>query len=274
MLCCFRVNDMFDNLNDLIVKEIELAIFVAPKTGDTVHNNRPFHGFVFSGKGKRNNYIFSNGFVLKVQENSLFYLPKGSSYKIDSIANGEGCWAINFDLLNDLKTEPFSVKFQEPEKVLNAFQKSVDAFQKSNNHCNVTILKNLYDIILMLKKEYEKNYIPNEKMLLIKPAIDSMNSNYFKNNLTIENLSKLCGISSTYFRRIFTERFGISPKEYIINRRMEYAKKLLLSQQFSVSEIAEMCGYSEPCHFSRDFSKRTGLSPNKYTKENIAQIES
>ena len=123
-------------------------------------------------------------------------------------------------------------------------------------------------IFLLLKKEYEKNYTPNEKIALIKPALDMINSNYYKNDLSVEELSQICGISVAYFRRIFTEKYGVSPKEYIINKRIEYAKKLLLSKQFSVSEVAEMCGYYEPCHFSREFKKREGISPNKYISEN------
>ena len=101
-------------------------------------------------------------------------------------------------------------------------------------------------------------------MSLIKPALDIMNSNYTQKELSVKNLSEVCGISVAYFRRIFTEKFGVSPKEYIINRRIDYAKKLLLSEQFSVSKVAKKCGYAEPCHFSREFSKRTGVELNKY----------
>ena len=254
---------MFD-WNKLIITKIGLAIFVPPNTGSLIHSNRPYHGLVFNRKGKNADYVFSNGFVLKTKENSLFYLPKGSSYKVITHTQGEGCWAINFDFLEEVTVKPFSVKFQNTEKILKVFEKSVYAFCKSDTHSNLTVIKNLYDIILLLKKEYEKSHMPSEKSLLIKPAVDIMNSNYFKNDLTIEKLSELCGISVAYFRRIFTEKFGISPKEYIINLRIDYAKKLLLSEQFSVSEIAEMCGYAEPCHFSREFSKRTGTPPIKY----------
>lgn len=254
---------MFD-WNNITITKIGLAIFVPPNTGTPIHNNRPYHGLVFNRKGKNAEYIFSNGFTLKVHENSLFYLPKGSSYKVITHTEGDGCFAINFDVLNNIDIEPFSVKIQNTEQIISNFKKSVDAFRKSSNHSNLTIMKNLYDIILLLKKEYEKGYTPNEKTALIKPALDMINANYYKNDLSVEELSGICGISVAYFRRIFTEKFGVSPKEYIINRRIAYAKKLLLSKQFSVSEVAEMCGYYEPCHFSREFSKRIGVSPNKY----------
>ena len=85
-----------------------------------------------------------------------------------------------------------------------------------------------------------------------------------RDDLSIKEMAELCGISEAYFRRLFIDKFGISPKDYIINRRIEYAKSLLKSCQFQINEIAEMCGYSEPCHFSREFSRHTGISPKEY----------
>ena len=254
---------MFD-FNKMIITKIDIAMHVPPNKGTPIHKNRPFHGFVLNGKGKKAQYVFSDNTILKTQENSLYYLPKGSSYNVLTDTEGEGCWAINFDLLEDINVEPFAIRFQNPEQLLIDFKKSVEAFHNSNGHSNLTIMKNLYDILLLLRKEYQKKYTPSEKSLLLKPALDMINTNYTHGDLSVESLSKLCGISVSYFRRIFTEKFGVSPKEYIINRRIEYAKKLLLSKQFSVSEVAEMCGYYEPCHFSREFSKRTGIAPNKY----------
>ena len=255
---------MFEDWNSLEITKIGLAIYVAPGTGSTVHTNRPLHGLVFNGIERMATYCFHDGFALKTYENSLFYLPKGSSYKVIPQRNGEGCWAINFDLAEEPEVAPFSLKIQNRQQILSDFKASVDAFLKSGTHRDLAIRKNLYDILLLLKKEQEKTYTTGKKALLIKPALDFMGANYTKNDLSVEKLSRLCGISVAYFRRIFTEKYGISPKEYIMNKKMEYAKKLLASKQFSVGEVAELCGYSEPCHFSREFSKRTGTSPIKY----------
>jgi AraC-like DNA-binding protein len=82
--------------------------------------------------------------------------------------------------------------------------------------------------------------------------------------LTVEYLAGLCGISGVYLRKIFMTRFGVSPKEYIIQKRMDYACRLLLSGQLGVREVALHCGYSEPCHFSREFKKRIGVAPKNY----------
>ena len=59
---------------------------------------------------------------------------------------------------------------------------------------------------------------------------------------------------------------GISPKEYMIKKRIEYAKTLLLSGQFSVLETAHLCGYAEACHFSREFARHVGVPPAQYNE--------
>jgi AraC-like DNA-binding protein len=71
-------------------------------------------------------------------------------------------------------------------------------------------------------------------------------------------------VSEVYLRKIFEKKFGVSPKEYMISLRMEYAKQLLSSGEVGVAEVAQMCGYAEPCHFSREFKKRFGISPKNY----------
>lgn len=264
---------MFDNWNRLFITEIGLATYVPPNTGTATHNNRPFHGLVLNGKCQKADYVFSDGFVLKTTEYSLFYLPKNSSYKIVTRAQGEGCWAINFDLSDNITAQPFSAKFQNPEYVLQTFKNSVSVFCKADENINLIITKNLYDILLQFKKEIQKLYVPSNKMLLLKPALDRMNANYFKTDCTVEALSEACGISVAYFRRIFTKKFGIGPKEYLIGRRINYAKKLLASNQFTISEVAEICGYSEPCHFSREFARRTGISPRNFQSLEKTNIE-
>jgi AraC-like DNA-binding protein len=106
--------------------------------------------------------------------------------------------------------------------------------------------------------------MPSAKEQLLAPAITAIGQHFTDNDLTVSRLAHLCGISETYLRRLFCDRFGMGPKEYVIERRLSYAVRLLESGQFSVGEIAGMCGYAEPCHFSREFSRRYGMSPNEY----------
>ena len=127
-------------------------------------------------------------------------------------------------------------------------------------------MRALYDGIYGAQMELQKQYVSGDQISLISPAVQKIERSFVENELTVSALAGLCGISEVYFRRLFLNVFGISPKEYIIQKRIEYAKDLLLSGDFSVSEIGRMCGYIEPCHFSREFSKRVGTPPNRYGK--------
>lgn len=259
---------MLENWDNAVVTDINLAIYVAQGTGTPIHNNRGFHGFVINDGNADKKIHFSNGTVIKTGPYEVHYLPKGSSYRVENIDSG-GCYAINFDLLEEIEEKPFNLKFRNHEYVLKDFKDAVAAWQEKDEFCNAVIRKSIYSIIVKIRKEYSKNYMPSGKELLIKPAVDTINRNFTKNNLSVKELADLCGISEAYFRRIFIDKFSLTPKEYIINLRIEHAKRLLESGQFSVSETAQMCGYFEPCHFSREFSKHTGMSPNHFKTRQI-----
>ena len=258
---------MLENWDNTIVTDINIAIYVAPGTGKVIHSNRLFHGFVINDGSADKIIHFSDGTAMRTGPNEVHYLPKSSDYRVESIVSG-GCWAINFDLLEEIHEKPFHVKFRNHEAVLRIFKDAVAAWNEKNV---IFVRKSIYDIMLKIKKEQQRSYVPSEKERLIQPAVDMINRDFTKNDLSVNDLAELCGISEVYFRRIFTDKFSLSPKEYIIDLRIRHAKRLLESGQFSVSEIALMCGYFEPSHFSREFKKHCELSPAEYSKKCAAK---
>ena len=66
------------------------------------------------------------------------------------------------------------------------------------------------------------------------------------------------------FRSIFSSDLGLSPKEYILNCKMEYAMKLLEKKDMTITQIARELGFSNPNHFSNAFFKITGIRPSQY----------
>jgi len=256
---------MIEKWEKLKIEKIVLAIYVPPKTGPNMHKDRPSHGLVLNDTDSVKDYVFSDGTTLRTNGGDLFYLPKGSTYSIKSIESG-GCYAINFDA--DIDCEPFSVELKNNEKILRAFKDAAKVWKMRDAFYEMTIIKSVYDIVLQMAKEQQKKYIPKSQELLITPALERIKNDFTGNDLSVAELCSLCGISEAYFRRIFISKFGVSPKEYIINMRMNYAKQLLKSGQFSVGETANLCGYAEECHFSREFTKRVGVNPKKYRTEN------
>lgn len=79
--------------------------------------------------------------------------------------------------------------------------------------------------------------------------------------ITVRGLCDLLGISQPYLWRIFSERTGLSPKEYLAQKRLSLAAKLLCESDLSVSAVGRAAGYDDVLVFSRFFKSRTGLSP-------------
>ncbi len=74
-----------------------------------------------------------------------------------------------------------------------------------------------------------------------------------------------------YLRKLFKKEVGVTPLEYMTGLRMKKAESLLSSawsRDYSVAEVAEMCGYSDPLYFSRVFNKHFGCSPSAFAKRN------
>ena len=65
----------------------------------------------------------------------------------------------------------------------------------------------------------------------------------------------------------FTQKHGIAPKEYMLEKRIALAKKLLRETETSVMEISNSVGYVDPLYFSRIFKKKEGLSPQAYRNQ-------
>ena len=86
----------------------------------------------------------------------------------------------------------------------------------------------------------------------------------FDKELSVKQIAKALYVDSAYLTRKFTQKHGIAPKEYILEKRMTLAKKLLRETDASIMEISGSVGYADQLYFSRIFKKKEGLSPLLY----------
>ena len=89
----------------------------------------------------------------------------------------------------------------------------------------------------------------------------------FDKNITVKDISNMLYLSPEYLTRQFSEKYNISPKEYLIEKRIAFAKKLLTESTACIREISNSVGYEDQLYFSRIFKKKTGLSPLEFRKQ-------
>jgi len=96
---------------------------------------------------------------------------------------------------------------------------------------------------------------------------------YFRENLNsninIEQLASDLNVGYSYFRQMFKRYTGISPTQYHLSLRIQKAKDLLVSTEFSFKEIAIELGFESYFYFSRIFKDKTGVSPQEFRKKHI-----
>ena len=94
-------------------------------------------------------------------------------------------------------------------------------------------------------------------------AKDYIRSNYNR-DISLDDVSRAVNISPYYFSKIFKENTGENFIEYLTNIRIDKAKELLGTTEYSMKEICSMVGYSDPNYFSRSFKKNVGVTPTEY----------
>jgi len=80
-------------------------------------------------------------------------------------------------------------------------------------------------------------------------------------------ISERLHLNYTYLANIFSETQGITIEHFIINQKIEKAKDLLLYNDYSISQVADMLNYSSIGHLSNQFKKVTGVSPSEFKKQ-------
>lgn len=131
----------------------------------------------------------------------------------------------------------------------------VEAIRSNKNLAVITHFVN--DILFLASKE---DISFNDGLYDI---IHEIEHNYIE-KLTLEYLSHKFGYSKQTLISKFKNRYGITPMEFIINVRINEAKKLLIYTDMRICEIAEKCGFSDVYYFSNTFKKHTTLSPLKF----------
>lgn len=148
------------------------------------------------------------------------------------------------------------------EDLIGYMQEIQTEFQTQRPYFDLVIVSSLLRVLSQLgRKAVSKSYSLN-----INYFLSYIDENYML-NININELSQKAGYSPSQFRNLFYKNTGLSPKTYIMQKRINAAKQLLSNSDLPINEIALQCGYDNVFDFSAIFKKHTGVSPSKYRNE-------
>ena len=120
-----------------------------------------------------------------------------------------------------------------------------------------------YQFFMNLFKE--KNVEFGNTEMAVDQVIQEIEQNY-QTELTLSSLCEKYHISISYLSTMIKKKTKHTFTEYLTNLRLEYAKKLLVEEKITVSEVTEMIGYNDYFYFTKLFKKYVGVTPSKYRK--------
>ena len=99
----------------------------------------------------------------------------------------------------------------------------------------------------------------------LQPVLEHLEKHYSE-DISMEAMAELAGMSSTHFNRRFQQVLHMSPSGYLLSRRVQEAQRLLANTEESIAAIGLAVGFYDQSHFTRRFRKETGLTPRAYRK--------
>ena len=135
-------------------------------------------------------------------------------------------------------------------------------YQTVCNHLlHVILLRLLRRDGLSLASDTPERKISKE-CSLVRRYID----NHFKENLTLDQLADVAHMNKYYLVHAFWREYNVSPISYLIARSTQESRFLLSNTDHTLSQIAQILGFSSPSYFSQSFRRMEGISPLEYRK--------
>ena len=253
---------------EFIITSIEHVIYVGPdkysesRTEFRHHlksNELIFH---FSGSAT----VYFGDKILHTAPNTIRFLPKGDTdrYTVERETHGS-CIDIFFQTDRPLSTKAFTLSIPEGNQIGRLFKKLFSLWVSKEDGSYFECLSLLYRILSHL---YSRTYMPEKQLQLLSPALQEIRENFLNKSISMDELASLSGISYSYMKKLFLQRFGLSPKQYIIQLKMNHACDLLQTGQYTVSQVSDICGFRDVSFFSRQFKNYLGIPPSMYKPDN------
>ncbi|MBZ2174072.1 AraC family transcriptional regulator [Schnuerera sp. xch1] len=254
------------------------------KTGSLKEHYHNGYEIIFITKGKSSFTINDKKHIF--DKNSLVFLNNLERHKMDLIETPYSRHMLIIDsiyldsiikdpiLLSIFKSssdkikDKLTINNEHVDFIVRTFQELNSIFDKKNEFWEIEFTSKLITLVVFLYREY-KDLFPlshiskrKQKILEVQSYIDEN----FRKDITLDNLASNFYISKYYLSHSYKEITGFTIKQYILLKRISYAKSLLYHTDRSITDIAMECGFNSQSNFIRSFSKKEKLTPLQFRK--------
>ena len=207
-----------------------------------------------------------------VKAGNVLYVPPCNRYEVkpQEKYSFKYCW-LNLD------GEDFKQYFQEKSNYVNYYIETLyfdkisfimTKFIMENKQEEVSeksLLSLTFTIIHLLEHEQqEKNAVDD----YVEKIVSLINENFENPAFNIKKISQMMHLSHPWLCSIFKKRMNMTMQQMLINLRLSKAEHMLINTDYSVNNIAFVCGFNNALYFSNTFKKVYGLSPINFRKTN------
>lgn len=207
------------------------------------------------------------GETYALHPNECFLIRPGerTMYTADKDDPWEYMWVAfdGFDVLEILRRTGLVSSYVAAVENGAEFQRYMqEMIEEFNQGSLFKVMSCFYGAMSVLEKSAHGGAYTREHEYVNK-AIGYIKSNYGY-PIQISDLARHIGIDRTYLYRIFAASENMSPKQYLMQVRINAAKKMLLAGTYSVGETALSCGFSDSASFCGRFKRVTGMTPKEF----------
>ena len=218
---------------------------------------RPYAALSFRVNGTGTFEIGNTRLITKPGD--VLFLPANMPYKVEySVSESI---VVHFDQCNYSEVE--NICLENSSKINICFEHLLEVWNKQRSINQTKSI--IYDILDKMSNDQKMSISDTA----VADCVRYMNAHFCDPKVDIETVCDGAFISVSSLQRAFAKYFGMPPKQYLIQLRMNRALELLTENELSVKEISFACGFTDEKYFSRAFKKKYGYPPSQLRKHMI-----
>ena len=231
-----------------------------------ISNERSHHILAYQTSGFYFHHFENQTLLFK--PDTFFFIHQKDRYRVETTVCGGSSLCIHFLSDEPLDLPSFAVNCLDNPTVKQEFKKILNAWSESPEENHFLCHAILYRLLHTAKTLKEKPFVPSKTKKLAETLALEIERRY----ATKIDLPAFCdelGYSFRYVNKLFKEKYGVTPTQYLVNLRILKSMELLAETKLKIGEIAAQTGFSDEYYFSKFFKKQTGTSPSAFRKQSV-----